>query len=109
MDASAKFNHVPTLLMTVPGYEAKYVRFWQSWESVLAPGDMVLLGTDALCEYILKAFESDGGEEVLAWLRGLRCESGRDGWGRFEEFVGARRKDGQMKNDDVGLIIVEAR
>ena len=35
MDTSARFSHVPTLLMTAPGYEARYVRFWQSWESVL--------------------------------------------------------------------------
>ena len=39
----------------------------------------------------------------------LSSDSGLDGWGRFEEFVGAKRKDGQMKNDDVGLIIVEGR
>ena len=109
MDTSARFSHVPTLLMTAPGYEAKYVRFWQSWESVLAPGDLVLLGTDALCEYILRTFESGGGGEILAWLNDLSSDSGLDGWGRFEDFVGARRKDGQMKNDDVGLIIVEAR
>ncbi len=109
MDRSAKFSHVPALLMTLPGYEAKYVRFWENWESVLSPGDLLVLGTDALCEYMLGALESGDGAEVVSWLAGLSSGSGGDEWGRFEEFVGARRRDGQMKNDDVGLIIVEAR
>lgn len=109
MDTSARFSHVPTLLMTAPGYEAKYVLFWQSWELVLAPGDLLLLGTDALCEYILRTFENGGGGEVTAWLKDLSSDSGLDVWGRFNEFVGIRRREGQMKNDDVGLIILEAR
>jgi len=73
------------------------------------PGDLLVLATDALCECILKDFENGEGGEVVCWLTELNSECGRGEWRRFEEFVEARRKDGRMKNDDVGLIVVEAR
>lgn len=109
MADSAKFSHVPRLLMTQPGYEEKYARFWQSWEATMAPGDTVLLGTDALCEYVLKTFEGGSGEEVIAWLGDLSGGSRPEAWRRFEEFVGVKRKQGELKNDDVGLILMRVR
>ena len=109
MARSDHFNHVPMLLMTQSGLVDKYLRHWQNWEATLAPGDLLLMGTDALSEYILKTFENGKGEEVLAWLRELQQASRAEGWRKFEEFVEARRSDGQMKDDDVGLILIELK
>ena len=109
MNSSAEFSHVPRLLMTQPGVEEKYVRFWQSWEATLAPGDTVLLGTDALCEYVLKSFEGGSGEEVSRWLDDLSGGFPPETWRRFEEFIQMKRKQGELKNDDVGLILMKVR
>ena len=109
MAKSDHFSHVPMLLMTQPGLVDTYLRHWQNWEATLAPGDLLLMGTDALSEYILKTFENGKGEEVLAWLRDLQSASRAEGWRKFEEFVEARRSDGQMKDDDVGLILIELK
>jgi hypothetical protein len=106
---SAKFSHVPTLLMTQQGYQEKYVRFWQSWEATLAPGDTILLGTDALCEYVLKSFEGGGEAELLGWLDSLSFGSGPETWRSFEEFIQVKRKQGEIKNDDVGLVLIRLR
>jgi hypothetical protein len=107
MARSDHFNHVPMLLMTQSGLVEKYLQHWQNWEATLSPGDLLLMGTDALSEYILKTFENNKGDEVLAWLRELQRDSRAEGWVKFEEFVEARRSDGQMKDDDVGLILIE--
>ena len=109
LTCSAEFSHVPRLFMTQQGYEGKYIRFWQGWEATLAPGDTLLLGTDALCEYLLKSVESGAGEEVLGWLEGLSFGSRPEAWRSFEEFIEVKRKQGKIKNDDVGLILLKVR
>jgi len=104
-----QFNNVPLLLLTRPGFVEIYLRHWQSWESTLVPGDILLMGTDALSKYILGALESGAGTGVLAWLRDLLCKSQVQGWHQFEEFVDARRYEEQMKNDDVAIVLIEMK
>jgi len=109
MAQADQFNCAPLLLMTRPGFIEIYLRHWQSWESTLVPGDIVLMGTDALSKYLLGAFETGAGSDVLSWLRDLQCESRIEGWRKFGEFVEARRREGQMKNDDVAVVLIKLK
>ena len=103
------FGYDPKLLMTRPGFEAKYAAAWQEWEGALEPGDWLLLATDALSEHILRQFETGAAGPLLAALAEGSATPGPDGWRRLEALVQTRRRQGELRNDDVGLVIIHLR
>jgi hypothetical protein len=107
MSQAAQFNYDPKLLMTRQGYEKKYVLFWQSWEASMTSDDVLLLTTDAFAEFVLKRFETATQGELICLINDLLSCTRFDAWQRFQEFVRLNRKQENIKNDDVGLIVIK--
>ena len=103
------FGYDPKLLMTRPGFEQKYALFWDEWEAALETGDWLILATDAVSEYVLRQCEVGRAADLLAFLADLAALPGPVRWERFEEFIMARRRSGELRNDDVGLAALRLR
>lgn len=103
------FGYDPKLLMTRPGFEAKYALAWQDWEEVLQAGDWLILATDAMSEYILRQFETGAAADLLSRFAGFLALPSPEGWRQIEGLVQARRAQGDLRNDDVGLALLRLR
>ena len=103
---SADFGCGPLLLLTRPGLGEVYARSWRCWEGALEAGDVVLMATDALSEFLFKNFEAATEGNVMTWLEVMQSCRGEEAWRQFEEFVTRSRQGGEMRNDDVSVIIV---
>ena len=98
LEDAAEFDNNPALVCSNPANAAGL------WESVrrsggeCAPGDLFILATDALACWLLAG--NAAGEKPWRTLLALDPP----GWA---DWVGERRRDGSMRNDDTTLVVIE--
>jgi hypothetical protein len=98
VERAADFGSRPALLSSRP---ERNQRLWEQVQTVAGtaqPGDLFLLATDALAQWILARVEA--GAEPWAALRGLEEEAD------FAAFVADLRSARAIRNDDTTLVRV---
>jgi serine/threonine protein phosphatase PrpC len=100
---SIDFGNRPFLIST-EAWKNKHTPLFAREECVLAPGDLVLLGTDAISHWILKEIETTGYHSITALMHLLQQQ---DGETALADWVHQRRHERTMKNDDTTLILIK--
>jgi hypothetical protein len=99
MDSSARFNDRPPLLSSRPDDNAATLfPYFQVAEYPFLEGDILLMATDALAQWLLSQIEQRQSE----WLILLKLRDPQ----HFIAFINAQRQNTQMIDDDTTLLIV---
>jgi hypothetical protein len=96
---SRDFGSRPVSLRSRPNSEGRgnrYLRLRRRWHQ----GDVILLTTDALGEWILQEAE----EQRKPWNECLRIETEEE----FADWVRKRREAKEIRNDDTTLMVIES-
>ena len=99
MENAAQFNNTPVLICSNPANNRGLGGQVRQESGECAPGDLVLLATDALACWMLED-HAQGGKP---WDTLLALDS-HQAW---EEWVNTQRQQRIMKNDDTTLVIIE--
>lgn len=100
LDHSSRFGSTPFLLSSNPSRNQGAQEHLQRLEGTWEPGDAWYLMTDALAAWFLRRAEL--GERPWTVLRALEAP------GLFAAWVDEERLSGQMRNDDVTLLRLDA-
>lgn len=97
-----EFDNTPFLLSSNPEYRSRISAHVQYFSKEILPGDMIVLATDALALWILMKAET--GEQP--W-NSLFCLSNYEYHPTdFQCWLNNKRNEGEIKNDDLTLIII---
>ena len=98
MAGAAEFGNTPPLVGSIPPANAGLPRQLPKASGQCMPGDLFLLATDALAEWLLREYEA--GREPWRELLSLADAAEWDAW------LDAKRRARQIKHDDTTLLIV---
>jgi hypothetical protein len=96
------FGFAPPSLSSDPSREPPEAG---AWTAAAAPGDALLLATDALAKWVLTALERGDTAVLRRMLSFRRAEGQQD----FERFVAQERAEGRLDDDDTTLLTVVLR
>lgn len=96
-----QFGNCPYLLSSIPASNSEMARYTHVADGALSAGDQIVLATDALAAWLLQAHGR--GEKPWVSLSALKEI------GEFVSFIDELRDTGQLRNDDVTLVISEYR
>ena len=99
LENAAQFNNTPVLICSNPANNRGLGGHVRRERGDCAPGDLILLASDALACWMLEDHAQGG----RPWDTLMALES-HQAW---EEWVNTRRQERIMKNDDTTLVIVE--
>lgn len=98
MTGAAEFGNTPPLVGSVAAANSGLPRQLPKVSGQCAPGDLFLLATDALAEWLLR--EYGAGREPWRELLSLQTPA------EWEEWLAAKRSARQIKHDDTTLLII---
>jgi hypothetical protein len=101
LTAAAQFSSSPLLVASLPAANQRMGDGISHLKGEMAPGDALLLCTDALAAWILR--ETEAGRAPVPELLGLLAAEDREA---FAAFLGRLRSEKLIRNDDVTLALV---
>lgn len=102
IDSADAFGAAPPLVAAEPDLQPRGVVTASTWSVAVRQGDVVLVATDALSEWVLR--EDAQGRRPLAVLRHAVESSDA-----FATWVAAARVDGALRDDDTTCAVAEVR
>ena len=101
LTVSSQFSGAPLLLASLAASSGLVASTLKTLTGELTTGDGLLLATDALSAWAMRALER--GEDPVPTLLGL---VGGDERTAFDDFLAAERREKRLRNDDVTLVHV---
>lgn len=96
-----EFGNTPNLLASNQIYQTELEKTVTYLIGSIQPNDLIIVATDALAAWIFK--QKDAGEKPWIHLVNILEKEKED----FESWLNIQRKDNEIKNDDVTLLIVK--
>lgn len=106
---SSQFQGPPYAVASLPENNRRLAQYWKTEEIKAQPGDLFILATDAISQFLMRRFEQDpqGWQEARTWLHDLlSIPETKDAESRFADFVEQMRSGRDLRNDDVAIILV---
>jgi hypothetical protein len=96
-----EFGNTPNLIASNQTYQTELEKTVTYQTGSIEPNDLIIVATDALAMWIFK--QKDAGEKPWNHLTNILDKDKED----FEIWLNTQRKDNEIKNDDVTLLIVK--